>query len=171
MARDMPSITAVPMPESAAGMTTRTVVCQRVAPRAREASRRSRGTLYRASSETEQMVGTLIRARTREALSRFRPVAAPSQSWMTGASTTMPRKPSTTEGRAASSSTNGLMIRRTPGWAISVRYTAVSTPKGTASREENRVTASEAMSRGKMPNSPGSSVGYQSRPKRKSKTE
>ena len=33
----------------------------------------------------------------------------------------MPRKPSTTEGNAASSSTKGLMMRRTLGWAISVR--------------------------------------------------
>ena len=121
MARDMPSITAVPMPESAAGMTTRTVVCQRVAPKASEASRRSRGTPNRASSETEQMVGTLMSASTSEALSRLSPVSASRKSCKNGASTTMPKKPSTTEGSAASNSTKGLMIRRTVGWAISVR--------------------------------------------------
>ena len=83
----------------------------------------------------------------------------------------MPRKPSTTEGSAARSSTKGLMMRRTPGWAISVRYTAVSTPRGTASSEEKNVTASEATSRGKMPKSPGSSVGYHRSPNRKSMGE
>ncbi len=39
MARPMPSMTAVTMPERAAGTTTRQMVCQRVAPMASEASR------------------------------------------------------------------------------------------------------------------------------------
>ena len=168
MARDMPSMMAVPMPDRAAGTTTRTMVSQRVAPSAREASRRERGTARRASSETEQMVGRLMMASTSEALSRLRPVAAPSTSWRMGASTTMPRKPSTTEGRAASSSTKGLMTRRAKGGAISARYTAVMTPRGTASSEESTVTATEPTSNGKMPNRPGSSVGYQRSPSRKS---
>ena len=92
----------------------------------------------------------------------------PSTSWRKGASTTMPRKPSTTEGRAASSSTKGLMTRRAKGGAISARYTAVMTPRGTASSEESTVTATEPTSSGKMPNRPGSSVGYQRSPSKKS---
>ena len=74
MARDMPSMTAVPMPDNEAGATTLTRVSQRVAPRASDASRNESGTACMASSATLQMVGTLINASMREALNRLRPV-------------------------------------------------------------------------------------------------
>ena len=60
------------------------------------------------------------------------------------------------------------MTRRAKGGAISARYTAVMTPRGTASSEESTVTATEPTSSGKMPNRPGSSVGYQRSPSKKS---
>ena len=80
MARDMPSMTAVPMPDSAEGMTTRISVSQRVAPRASDASRSVRGTANSASSATEQMVGTLMNASMSAAFNRLSPVSAPNQS-------------------------------------------------------------------------------------------
>ncbi len=45
MDRDMPRMVAVEMPDSEAGSTTRRMVCQWVAPRARDASRSSSDTL------------------------------------------------------------------------------------------------------------------------------
>lgn len=121
MARDMPSITAVPMPDSAEGITTRISVSHRVAPRASDASRSVRGTANSASSATEQMVGTLMNASMSAAFSRLSPVSAPNQSCRKGATMTMPKKPMTTEGNAASSSTNGLTMRRVRLAAISAR--------------------------------------------------
>ena len=56
-----------------------------------------------------------------EAFSRLRPVSAPNQSCRNGATMTMPKKPMTTEGSAASSSMNGLTMRRVRLSAISAR--------------------------------------------------
>ena len=61
-----------------------------------------------ASSEMEQMVGTDMKASINEAFMRLRPVAMSNISWRNGATTTMPKKPMTTEGSAARSSTTGL---------------------------------------------------------------
>lgn len=66
---------------------------------------------------------------------------------------------------------NGLTIRRTPGRAISVRYAAVSTPRGTAMQEARAVPAREPISRGKIPNSGGSAVGYQNVPNKNAPME
>ncbi|KAF5037333.1 hypothetical protein DSECCO2_565740 [anaerobic digester metagenome] len=57
MARPMPRMIAAVIPENAAGTTTCRIVCHRVAPRASDPSRNSRGTLLIASSETEMIVG------------------------------------------------------------------------------------------------------------------
>jgi len=83
----------------------------------------------------------------------------------------MPKKPMTTEGSAASSSTRGLNMPRMRGVAISARYSAVMTPSGIAMSEENTVTAMEATIMGRMPNSGGSAVGYQKFPNRNPPTE
>ena len=64
---------------------------------------------------------------------------------------TMPKNPSTTEGRLASISTTGLATARTRGLAISARYTAVITPRGIASSEDSAVTAPLAEISGRMP--------------------
>jgi len=73
-ARPMPSMTAVSTPERAAGKVTRQMVCQRVAPSARAASRYARGTASRASSATETMVGMEIAASSRAPESALNPV-------------------------------------------------------------------------------------------------
>ena len=67
MARLMPRMTPVPMPLRLAGTSTWRRVSQRVAPRARDPSRSSRGTMARASSDMEVMVGMAIKASISEA--------------------------------------------------------------------------------------------------------
>jgi hypothetical protein len=74
IALDMPRITAVEIPEMDAGRITLAMVSQRVAPKAREASFNSEGTLKMASSERLQMVGMDIKANIKEALKRLSPV-------------------------------------------------------------------------------------------------
>jgi len=72
-----------------------------------------------ASSDTLQMVGTLMKASMIEALNKLSPTGKSKTSWRKGATTTMPKKPMTTEGSEASSSTTGLTIWRTLWVAIS----------------------------------------------------
>ncbi len=68
-----------------------------------------------------QMVGMDMKASMSDALNRFRPVGMPNTFWRKGATRTMPKKPITTDGSAASSSTTGLTISPTRGLAISER--------------------------------------------------
>ena len=55
------------MPESAAGNTTRSEVCSRLAPRPNEPSRSDCGTADMASSDTEAIVGMTMKPITIEA--------------------------------------------------------------------------------------------------------
>jgi len=80
----------------------------------------------------------------------------------------MAKKPITTEGIEAMSSTTGLIMRARPGEAISARYTAVIIPSGTAIRPDKRVTYTDPRISGKIPKLAGSSVGYHCVPKIKS---
>ena len=74
-----------------------------------------------ASSEILVIVGIDMKASITAALKRFRPVARSRVSWRTGATTTIPKNPMTTEGSAARSSTIGFTHSRTLGVAISAR--------------------------------------------------
>jgi hypothetical protein len=76
MALDIPRMIAVLIPEREEGRRTRQIVCQGVAPSAREASRISRETEWMASSERLVIVGIDIMARIIEALKRFSPTGA-----------------------------------------------------------------------------------------------
>ena len=60
-AREAPSTTAATMPDRAAGNTTRSEVCSRVAPRPNEPSRSDCGTADIASSATDAMVGMTMK--------------------------------------------------------------------------------------------------------------
>jgi hypothetical protein len=121
MALDIPKITAVQIPDKAPGIDTYIMVSQEVAPKAREASFKSRGTAYRASSAILQMVGRLINASTTDAVNKLIPTAMSKVSCNQGAITIKPKKPSTTEGKAAGNSTMGLTIARVLADAISDR--------------------------------------------------
>ena len=164
-ARLMPSMTAVPTPESAYGKVTSFRVSQGVAPKASEASFKACGTACRASSEIEQIVGTAMKASISEALKRLSPVAIPRAFCSHGATSTIPIKPITTEGSAAKSSIKGLTIRRVLSDATSERYAAVARPSGTAIRLESTVTASDPAIREPISKSGASPTGYQSVPK------
>ena len=82
MARDMPSTTAAATPDRAAGSTTRSVVCIRLAPIASEPCRMDWGTADRASSESEATVGMIITPSTRPAASALvKPTSMFRMSW------------------------------------------------------------------------------------------
>ena len=66
-ARDAPSTIEATMPDSAAGKTTRSDVCSRLAPRPNEPSRSDCGTADMASSDTEAIVGMTMKPITIEA--------------------------------------------------------------------------------------------------------
>src|SRR6202043_3127886 len=68
------------MPVRANGTTTFQVDSQRVEPRARAASRWSRGTESRTSRETEMMYGMIMMARTTPAVRNPTPYAGPEKS-------------------------------------------------------------------------------------------
>lgn len=104
----------------------------------------------------EVMVGMAMMASMMEALSTLSPVGMSHHCCISGAMTTMPTKPSTTEGRLASSSTAGLRISLVRWPATSPRYRAAPTPRGTAMAEEMTVTATDPAIRGRMPKSGGS---------------
>ncbi|GLI32824.1 hypothetical protein DAMNIGENAA_02570 [Desulforhabdus amnigena] len=118
-----------------------------------------------------QMVGTDMNASINEALNRFKPVARLNVLCKNGATITIPKKPITTEGNAARSSTTGLAISRNLTDAISARYSAVIIPKGIEIRAERKVTAKDATRRGRIPKSGGDEVGYHSNPKRNAPTD
>ncbi|MNL80388.1 hypothetical protein D3C87_2072270 [compost metagenome] len=63
MARPIPRITAVMTPGRDAGRSTFQMVCQRVAPSAREASSSRTGRERIASSDMDKMVGIIMTAR------------------------------------------------------------------------------------------------------------
>jgi hypothetical protein len=111
-----------------------------------------------------------IKASINDALNKFNPVGILNTFCKKGATITIPKKPITTEGSAARSSTTGLIISLTFLDAISAIYIAVSTPSGIEIREDNNVTASDAIISDKIPKSGGSEVGYQYSPKIKSLT-
>ena len=117
------------------------------------------------------MVGIDIKASINDALKRLSPVGISRMSWRNGATTTIPKKPITTDGSAARSSTMGLTHCRTLKEAASARYRAVSTPKGIDMTDDTIVTATDPIISAKIPKSGGSSVGYQRLPKIKSFTE
>ena len=80
-ARDSPSTIAAAMPESAAGKTTRSVVCILLAPMASEPCRSASGTALIASSESDATVGTIITPSTSPAASALvKPTSMPSRS-------------------------------------------------------------------------------------------
>jgi hypothetical protein len=70
-ARDMPRTIAAAIPESAAGNTTRSVVCIRLAPMASEPCRSASGTADSESSESEATVGMIITPSTSPAPSEL----------------------------------------------------------------------------------------------------
>lgn len=63
IARPSPSITALTMPEKAAGMRTCKIVSQRVAPSPREAWRKLEGIEIKASRDKAVMIGKVIIAK------------------------------------------------------------------------------------------------------------
>ena len=82
IARDMPSTTAAAIPDSAAGKTTRSVVCIRLAPMANDPCRSAWGTAVIASSASEAMVGMTITPSTRPAASALvKPTSIDRMSW------------------------------------------------------------------------------------------
>ena len=123
-----------------------------------------------ASSEMLAIVGMAMKASIRDAFTMFSPVSTLKYSCNTGATTTMPKKPTMTEGIDAIISTTGLTISLTSGFAICERYTAMARLSGTAIAEAISVVNMEATIRGNAPNRAGVPVGYQAVPKRNSPT-
>ena len=74
MARPIPKMKEQMMPEEAVGKSTCLMVCQWVAPKAREASLKVLGTADNASADTLTMVGRAISPRRIEAFRAQRPV-------------------------------------------------------------------------------------------------
>ena len=74
IARPIPRMIAAAMPESAPGTMTRLIVCQRVAPTAREPSRYSQGTELMASSDTLMIVGSAMTPRRIDPASQVWPL-------------------------------------------------------------------------------------------------
>ena len=152
----IPSRQASSIPGRAAGKTTRVVVSQRVAPMAVEASRRSLGTAARLSSAMEATIGTIMIPIRKEALNRFSPVVRSRLSCSHGASTVIPMKPRTTDGRKPRISRAGLKNSRKSLGQASERKTATPRLRGMAISADRTVTETEPATRGSMPNSGGS---------------
>ena len=118
--RPNPSRMAEMSPDKDAGTSTLRMVWSRVAPRAKDASLKCRGTLVRASSAREKIVGMAINARRHPAVKALRrslmgkPGTQDNQlvsesdlrDWPRIAT---PKKPRTTEGIAAMNSMAGLI--------------------------------------------------------------
>ena len=119
-ARPRPSIAPPMTPERPYGSTAIRIISQRVAPRASAASRCRDGAWGKTSREIALMIGRIITASTRPAVSIVRPVAdagpaksgiqprlraARSEGHQPGARPAMPQKPKTMLGMAASRST------------------------------------------------------------------
>jgi len=73
-ARPNPSMDAETMPERPKGRTTCLTISQRVAPSASEASSCSPGVRRKTSRDSEVMIGKIMMASTRAAVSMVRPV-------------------------------------------------------------------------------------------------
>ena len=74
MARPRPSITAPTRPPLEWGSTAPRIISQRVAPRARAASRSPGGVVSMTSRESEVMIGMIMMARMRPAVMKERPL-------------------------------------------------------------------------------------------------
>ena len=92
-ARASPRMTAVKIPGSAVGISTCQIVCQRVAPRATDASSREAGTERSASSEMLITVGRIMIPRINPAANRPNPIPSFNSSRRNGTSTVRPRYP------------------------------------------------------------------------------
>jgi hypothetical protein len=166
----MPRMMAVEMPEPAAGITTLVRVCHRLAPSARDASRKLRGTKLNASSARLATVGVAMMPRISDAVKALSPEGTPRRFWMKGATMIMPKKPKMMDGIPARISIRGFSTARCDADASSWRNRAVPTPTGTHTTMAPRVTTNEAVMSGSIPKSAGSYVGYQYRPKTVSKS-
>src|SRR5512136_1028307 len=103
-----------------------------------------------------EIVGIAMIARMTEAFTMLRPLGRSKGLCINGATTTMPKKPRTTEGIPARSSIIDFVMSLIEAGAISEMYTALSTPSGTAIRQENTVTTTEPKIRGHIPYAGGS---------------
>ena len=83
-ARDTARMNAAVMPEKAAGTTTLSAVCMRVAPSAYEPSRKPCGTARIASSDSDDTSGRIIRPITRPGLSALKPDSVGKICWSSG---------------------------------------------------------------------------------------
>src|SRR5665648_892022 len=108
----------------------------------------------------DMIVGSAIIPSMMEPASAVCPVGRSKLVCRYGTSTTSPKNPYTTEGMPASISTIGFRVFRIFISAISERYIAEATPRGTANRIAPAVTIMEPAKRGTSPNCAGSLVGY-----------
>ena len=157
----VPRMMAAVIPEKAEGITTRLMVCHRVAPMARLPSRNSRGTALMASSETEVMVGRAMTARRMDPASQVRPDARSKVTRRTSVRIIRPKKPYTTDGIPARSSMAGLRTLLVREEAISAVKTAHPRERGMAMAMAPRVTRIVPAMRGRVPYSGGVPVGSQ----------
>ena len=100
---------------------------------------------------TEMMVGRDINPSSTPALSRLRPDGTWKTREMSGASTTRPKNPMTTEGNPAKSSTIVLAVTRTQPLSRSEMTMAPAMPAGMAMRRAMRVVRKEPASSGMRP--------------------
>ena len=136
----------VMIPEAAAGRTTRRIVCERAAPRPKDASRSDCGTALRASSVVLIIVGRIIKARQIIPASRLIP--HPRKSTRNA----NPNTPKTIEGVPESRSMpvrRREVMREFP--AYSFRYTAAPIPIGRAIRIAPNTSSSVPIIAGKIP--------------------
>ncbi len=110
IARPIPRMIAAAIPERAAGTMTRLIVCQRVAPVARDPSRYSMGTELIASSETLIIVGSVMIPRRIDPASQVCPLGMLNAMRMKVLRTIIPKNPYTTDGMPASSSVAGFRM-------------------------------------------------------------
>ncbi len=98
------------MPGIEAGSTTRVIIWKRSEPSARAAVLYESGTARSASSVTVKISGQTASERPMAAVSAFKRCSVPNVFCTHVASTMSAKKPMTTEGMPAKSSTTGLMI-------------------------------------------------------------
>lgn len=127
-ALENPSITAATIPNLARRITTRLVVCQRVAPRVNDASRKPCGTALITSSVKAIIIGKTITAKTRLPANKLNPVGllfwksgrkpnhwsitGPRKFLMKGTMMSIPHTPKITDGIPARISINDLITDR-----------------------------------------------------------
>src|SRR5436305_1787244 len=149
MARAMPNTTAVPNPAAAAGITALLIICQRVEPRAKLASRTLPGTARKASMETLITVGRIMATSTSVAAPQpYPPVTRPpvmgeDAFCKKGTSTMRPKKPITTEGIPVKISISGCKKVTTLLGPRSVKKTAVPIASGVTIITANAVVTTE----------------------------